>query len=513
MLQVLLLLCAADVFNSAQSARILAFFPAPSISHQVVFRPLTQELVKRGHEVVVITPDPAFPKGKAPANLTEIDVHDISYAFADKFLAKDRGKKEDFYTQFAALMEVFPAIFEAQLQVPEVNRIITEERHAFDLLIVESCVRAALGLSHIIKAPMIQISSLGVTGLQYALAGTPIQPFLYPTSMQQRIYNLSLFEKIRQTYDLMYLMYNIYRTQHLDYAIAKKYFGDDMPIFEILFSNTKILFINEHPFWADNRPVAPNVIYIGGIHQTKDKPLPNDLKAYLDSSKNGVIYVSFGTNVKPHMLAMDKIKIMVDVLSKMPYDVLWKWDANELPGISKNIKISKWFPQSDLLKHPKIKLFITQGGLQSTDEAISAGVPLIGIPLLADQWYNVEKYVFHKIGLHQDYSSITAEGFKNALDTILHNSSYKTNIVRLGGLMREHPVKPLDTAVFWTEHVIKHGGDHLQPPNAGISGIIAYCEFPLVFSVLLILISATALIAITLSYIWKLFKGKAVSIR
>ncbi|XP_038217922.1 UDP-glucosyltransferase 2-like [Zerene cesonia] len=492
------------MFNTADSARILAFFPTPSISHQVVFRPLIQELVKRGHEVVVITPDPAFPKGNTPTNLTEIDVHDISYAYAEKLLTKDRGKREDFYSQFRAVMEVFPSIFEAQLQVPEVNRIIREERHAFDLLIIESCVRAALGLSHIIKAPLIQISSFGVTGLQYALAGTPIQPFLYPTPMQQRIYNLSLFEKIFQTYDLIYMMANIYRTQHLDYAVARKYFGDDMPIFENLFSNTKILFINEHPFWADNRPIAPNIVYIGGIHQTQDKPLPNDLKAYLDSSKSGVIYISFGTNVKPYMLALDKIKIMVDVLSKMPYDVLWKWENNELPGISKNIKISKWLPQSDLLKHPKIKLFITQGGLQSTDEAISAGVPLIGIPLLADQWYNVEKYELHKIGLHLDYSSITADGFKNALTTVLHDSSYKANIVRLRALMREHPLKPLDTAVWWTEHVIRHGGDHLQPPNAGISGIIGYYEFPLVFTILSILISITAAIAITLSYIWKL---------
>lgn len=64
---------------SVHSARILAWFPSPSISHQVVFRPVTQELAKRGHEVVVITTDPAFPPGQAPSNLTEIDVHDMSY--------------------------------------------------------------------------------------------------------------------------------------------------------------------------------------------------------------------------------------------------------------------------------------------------------------------------------------------------------------------------------------------------------------------------------------------------
>lgn len=74
-----------------------------------------------------------------------------------------------------------------------------------------------------------------------------------------------------------------------------------------------------------------------------------DLRKYLDSSKHGVIYLSFGTNVLAGMIPTDKVEIIVKVLSNLQYDVLWKWDKEELPGKSDNIKISKWFPQSDLL--------------------------------------------------------------------------------------------------------------------------------------------------------------------
>lgn len=74
-----------------------------------------------------------------------------------------------------------------------------------------------------------------------------------------------------------------------------------------------------------------------------------DLKNYLDSSKNGVIYLSFGTNVLPSLLPVDKIKMIARVFSQLPYDVVWKWNNDELPGQSKNIRISKWLPQSDLL--------------------------------------------------------------------------------------------------------------------------------------------------------------------
>jgi glucuronosyltransferase len=77
--------------------------------------------------------------------------------------------------------------------------------------------------------------------------------------------------------------------------------------------------------------------------------LLQDLKRYLDSSENGVIYISFGTNVDPAMLPPKKLQAMINVFSKMPYDVLWKWNEEKLPGNSKNIKVSKWLPQADLL--------------------------------------------------------------------------------------------------------------------------------------------------------------------
>nr|CAD7439936.1 unnamed protein product [Timema bartmani] len=49
--------------------------------------------------------------------------------------------------------------------------------------------------------------------------------------------------------------------------------------------------------------------------------------------------------------------------------------------------------------HPKMKAFISQGGLQSAEEAILMGVPLIGIPFFADQDLNVKMIVERGIGL------------------------------------------------------------------------------------------------------------------
>lgn len=81
------------------------------------------------------------------------------------------------------------------------------------------------------------------------------------------------------------------------------------------------------------------------------------MKTYLDGSKHGVIYMSFGTNVNPSQLPADRIALFNKVFSKLPYDVVWKWDKDSMPGKADNVKIVKWVPQSDLLR--KKIFFIT----------------------------------------------------------------------------------------------------------------------------------------------------------
>ncbi|XP_063618858.1 UDP-glucosyltransferase 2-like isoform X1 [Cydia splendana] len=499
-------LCAL-VCSSLDAARILAVFPTPSISHQLPFRPLTQELARRGHEVVVITPDPAFPTGKAPENLTEIDVHDVSYATWKQIMTKiNNGEQNDFSSQYEIFSEAIRTIFEQQTSVFEVKDIIKNQNDTFDLLLVEACFRQALGFSHVIKAPVISVSSLGAIFDNYEVIGAPTHPLLYPDVMNSRIYNLSLWEKVGLYYNTFTLKNLHKNVEAKENTIVRRIFGEDTPALSELQNNIDMLFLNIHPIWESNHPVPPSVVHIGGIHQTPEKKLPQDLQQYLDSSEHGVIYLSFGSNVDTSMLPPEKVQTIINVFSQLPYDVLWKWNQDELPGRSKNIRISKWFPQSDLLKHPKIKLFITQGGLQSTDETIIAGVPVVGIPMFGDQWYNVEKYVHHKIGKQINLANLDEETLKSAIKTVIEDKTYRENVVRLRSLMADQPMSPLERAVWWTEHVLRHGGRHLRAPAANMSWR-EYYELDLVLAILSIATAAIVAVSLVLYKTVKLIVG------
>ncbi|KAI5632933.1 UDP-glucoronosyl and UDP-glucosyl transferase domain-containing protein [Phthorimaea operculella] len=379
-----------------------------------------------------------------------------------------KGVKSDLLSQMKFAGRMYANLMDIQFNTTEVQTAIHAKK--YDLLLIHAGFRPALVLSLIHKVPVILLSPLGSAFKVMDAFGVPSHPLLYPAMIQQRLYNLTMWEKLDNLYKHWQIStFGIY-TEDFENEMFKRYFGVNLASVNDLYENVDMLFLNTHPVLEDSRPLPPSVIYMWGVHTKPPQELPKDLKDYLDSSKNGVIYMSFGTNTDPSLLPGDLISKFVKVFCDLPYNVLWKWAGAELPGKCKNIHTQKWFPQADLLRHPNVKAFVTQGGLQSTEEAIRAGVPLVGIPMLGDQWFNVEKYVQLKIGVQLDIETLTAEQFKNALKTVIEDDSYRQNIRKLDVLMRDEPMTGLERAVWWTEYVLRHrGARHLRAPAANMS--------------------------------------------
>lgn len=71
--------------------------------------------------------------------------------------------------------------------------------------------------------------------------------------------------------------------------------------------------------------------------------------------------------------------------------------------------------------HPKIRLFITHGGLLSTQEATYYSVPVIGMPIFADQYNNVARFVNEGWGNEIHWTDLSEEGFRNVIKDTLTN--------------------------------------------------------------------------------------------
>jgi len=71
--------------------------------------------------------------------------------------------------------------------------------------------------------------------------------------------------------------------------------------------------------------------------------------------------------------------------------------------------------------HPNIRLFITHGGHMSFLEAVTRGIPLLGIPIFFDQKLIMAKAVLGGYGLKINFNNITTESLTWAIQEVIES--------------------------------------------------------------------------------------------
>ncbi|XP_044755200.1 uncharacterized protein LOC123314144 [Coccinella septempunctata] len=455
------------VFGFSNCANILAVVPSPFLSHQMTYRPIWTELARRGHNITLITTDPM----EENENITQIDFSGTYDMFNSLGIKDVMVKNFSLVNVFNKFKEVADTFFEYQFNHPGLVRVM-QNPDGFDLIMIEMLMPKWTSITHKIKAPFIGLTTMDAPPFLHALLGNSMHPAIYPMLELGYSAPLSFRERLISTGVTVGLKYlNDLILRPFGDRYGKLYFGDDCPASSVIDAGASLVFMNANPILFPTRPITPITINLqGGLHLLDPRPLPKDLQTYLDQSKEGFIYFSFGSTVDSNALTPEVLEIFKKTFENLsPIRVLWKFANETLPGKPKNVEIRKWLPQQDVLRHPNIKLFITQGGLQSMEEALEYGVPMLGVPFFGDQLHNVKRMVTKQLGLSLELSSITETSLMDTIKELLNNPLYKNTIDRYSKIQRDRPMKALETAIWWTEYVLRHGGtDHLRSPSANI---------------------------------------------
>ncbi|XP_063383506.1 UDP-glycosyltransferase UGT5-like [Cydia fagiglandana] len=490
----LVLVCFFEEWKVVDSSRVLVVSPSPIHSHQVPFQALTKELLRRGHHVTILTTDPIYPPGQASQNITEIDLNDVSYKFWTDGFRKVHlkpGNPNDFKNQIKTAYDVMYDLFPKQMKTEAVRDLLADKTQKFDLVIIEAWVYQASALAHIYNAPAILMSTMGIEDELYEDAGVPIHPIIYPDVCYTRRYNLLLWEYVKNLYNrvkMHYMQKSLIEKQDMR---IKEMFGADMPSVREMRGEAVAHLVSLDPMWEGYRPLSLKIVHIGGLHVPPPKELPKDIKSLMDSSKHGVIYMSFGSQMRPAVLPAERLEIFVRVFSTLPYDVILK-SKGDGPAFPSNVHIFSWLPQPDLLRHEKLLLFITQGGLQSTEEALRAGIPLLGIPLMLDQWLNVENYERLGVGLGLDLHTLSETQLRETIDKLINDKRYRDNSIRVGREMQDQPQTSLQRAVWCAERAMRLHGRQMPtpPPPLTWDGILETLMLAILIFPLLIMLGA-----------------------
>lgn len=261
-------------FSFSECARILAVAPFPSYSHQVAFRRIWIELSLKGHHVTLVTTDPI--KDAALTNLTEIDIHDVTYDLWRSSGTVDymQQNRNNPLAAFKRYKEIFSDLTDAVMEQKEVKALLEYDGN-FDLVMAEPILSVGLGFAERFKSKLILVMSLEAPSYLHGAMGNPSHPVLYqqaggpivPKTYVDRIISSAIFA-LQNAFG--------YYFEDSTTKSLRKHFGEDVRALNEIVDAANMLFVNINPIFAGVRPLTPSTVYYGrGSHLEPKKPLPH----------------------------------------------------------------------------------------------------------------------------------------------------------------------------------------------------------------------------------------------
>uniref|UniRef100_H3D333 UDP-glucuronosyltransferase n=1 Tax=Tetraodon nigroviridis TaxID=99883 RepID=H3D333_TETNG len=439
-------------------------------SHWVNMRVLVEELHSRGHDVTVIRAADSWYISQTSPHYQTVTL-DVAFGANESFFPPFCGVLENTHSssclwgQFEQTVKGFEMLEKASesikwlLDNKEIMQSIKDTN--FDLILSDPVAPFGAIMANYLKLPLVfnvRWTSHGEGHFEIAPSPLSYIP-LMGTQFSDR---MSFFQRLQNVLTFGFMKAQLAWVTIPSYDdLIKKYLGPDIE-YTSLFQAADLWLMRVDFVFEFPRPTMPNVVYMGGFQCKPAKPLPEHLEEFAQSSgEHGLIIMSLGTFIAE--LPPDLADEIAAAFAKLPQKVIWRYKGAKPATLGNNTLLVDWMPQNDLLGHPKTKLFVAHGGTNGVQEAIYHGVPVIGLPLIFDQPDNVRRLEVRGAGKVLDFFTLTEEIFSQGIQEVLHDPSYRTNMQRLSRLHRDQPMKPMDTALFWIEFVMRHkGAAHLR---------------------------------------------------
>ncbi|XP_057583688.1 UDP-glucuronosyltransferase 2B4-like [Hippopotamus amphibius kiboko] len=473
-LSFLLLLQLTCYFSSGSCGKVLVW--PMEYSPWMNMKTILDELVTRGNEVTVLTSsasvviDPQKPSAikfeTFPVSLNE-DEFDNSISLL--ITTWTNMSKNSFWPNFSPIRSLLEKYSDMLLHIcKEVvsNKKLMTKLHEsrFDIVLADAVAPCGELLAEILKIPFMYslYTSLGYS-IEKLSGRFPLPPSYVPVMTSELSDHMTFMERVK---NMIYVLYFDFWFKTFNEQKWNQFYsgvlGRPTTLSETM-GKAEIWLIRTYWDFTFPRPLLPNFEFVGGLHCKPAKPLPKEMEEFVQSSgENGIVVFTLGSMVSK--VTEERANIIASAFAQIPQKVLWRYDGKKPDTLGPNTRLYKWIPQNDLLGHPKTKAFVTHGGSNGIYEAIYHGIPMVGLPLFADQPHNIAQMKAKGAAVRLDLETMTRVDFLAALKEVINNPSYKEKVMWLSTIQHDQPVKPLDRAVFWIEFVMRHkGAKHLRP--------------------------------------------------
>ncbi|XP_016079995.1 PREDICTED: UDP-glucuronosyltransferase 3A2-like [Miniopterus natalensis] len=339
------------------------------------------------------------------------------------------------------------------------------KNESFDLVVVDGTDSCTFLIAEKLARPFVSIlgTTFGVTSF-----GLP-EPVSYVPAFYSSLTDHMDFWG-RMTNLLMFFISTLrdwYTLAQFDGTIREHFPEGARPELFHLQRKAELWFVNSDFAFDFAQPLLPNTVYIGGLLDKPVEQIPQEFENFIAQfGDKGFIIVALGSLVNIVQYP-EVLKEMNSAFAQLPQGVIWKCSPSLWPKdikLAANVKIVDWLPQSDLLAHPSIRLFVTHGGLNSVMESIQHGVPMVGIPLFADQPGNIIRVEAKNLGVSILTEELKADTLALKMKQVIREKRYKSAVLAASIIKRSHPLTPAQRLVGWIDHILQTGGAaHLKP--------------------------------------------------
>ncbi|MFM9277621.1 macrolide family glycosyltransferase [Paenibacillus jiagnxiensis] len=360
---------------------------------------VVQELVSRGEEVVYFCIE-AFRERieKTGASVRTFD----DQKFIKAFISGGRNY---------LLERINGLLLTADIVIPSVLEQIKGEH--FDYIIHDSMFGCGRLLAQILKLPAINSCS--------SFAQTKES---FDTMMEQFSIKVPA-ETVKPITD---------RFQSLTAMVKEKYDVDIQSPYEVFCNPAPLTIVyTTREFQPDGEAFDQTYKFVGPSISSRFTPENFDFTAIKGKSP---IYISLGTVFNQ---AIDFYKLCFEAFGNTDHTIVMsignKAQVSDLGEIPENFIVKNYVPQTEVLQYAK--LFITHGGMNSAHEGLYCGVPLIVIPLSADQPIIAEQVANIGAGMKLQMQSLTVNQLRETTDHVLSLPSFKKAATSIGESFRQ----------------------------------------------------------------------------
>ena len=151
---------------------------------------------------------------------------------------------------------------------------------------------------------------------------------------------------------------------------------------------------------------------------------PRPLPDWWPDSQAPLVYLTFGS-VAPTMDYFPGVyRDAIDALAMLPVRVLVTVgrdrDPRELGPLPPSVHAARWVPQADVMPHAAA--IVCHGGSGTVRAGLAEGVPMVVLPLFADQPYNARRIAELGAGIVLEPG---ADGLADAVSSVIADPSYR----------------------------------------------------------------------------------------